>query len=129
MCVRFSPDVVDAKLGSPAGVHHLSTSHNKIRPGIHPGPKIRNGDMLSVELASLTRTIADGIARRGFFLLMDERVSLLCGDNADPAELARAARFAALHGWEVECAEGKLLFCASRNAGRCMRDTMHLATN
>jgi hypothetical protein len=85
--------------------------------------------MLSVELASLTHTIADGIARRGFFLLMDERIALLCGDNANPAALASAVRFAASHGWEVECAEGKLLFRAIRNGGGDrMQDTLHLAT-
>jgi len=74
--------------------------------------------MNSVELASLTRTIAGSIARRGFFLLMDGRLALVCGAKPGPAALDRATRFAARHEWEVRWQNGMLLFCASHKSRR-----------
>lgn len=95
--------------------------------GIQRVWNFRNDVVHSSELAWLTRTIGDGIARRGFFLLMDDRAALLCRDHADPAALKRVTRFAARHSWHARCVDGLLLFAASEKIARGMEDTIRSA--
>ena len=62
--------------------------------------------MVADELATLSETIAESIAVRGIYLLLDERLDLVCGpgtlQNLDsPMVTLKIAEFAAAHGWLV----------------------------
>ena len=54
---------------------------------------------MSTELAALAETIGDEIARHGFFILLDERLQMICGRGPLSAEKVEA--FASAHGWSV----------------------------
>ena len=56
------------------------------------------------QLVELVQTIAKAIETRGFYILIDERLELICGagcaDNPDSPEHAiKVKKFAAKHGW------------------------------
>ena len=58
------------------------------------------------EIENLVDTIQECIAIRGIYLLMDERLDLICGpgtlQNLHSAEvMQKVAEFAAVHGWSV----------------------------
>jgi hypothetical protein len=56
----------------------------------------------------LTRTISEGIARRGFFLLIDERLKLISGKMPDSA--AKINAFATEHGWKARVLHDAVFF-------------------
>jgi hypothetical protein len=60
--------------------------------------------MLASDLLPLAETIEQGISIRGIYLLMDERLDLICGpgtfERLDRPEVTQCiAEFAAIHGW------------------------------
>ena len=60
--------------------------------------------MLPTEVDQLADTIKECIAIRGIYLLMDERLDLICGpgcssDLDKPEVTQKLAEFAAAHGW------------------------------
>jgi len=63
---------------------------------------------MSPELEILKKTIAEGIARRGFFLLMDDRFAFVL--NRRPMSPSDVAQFAARHGWNAELRAGSVYF-------------------
>jgi len=75
--------------------------------------------MVADELATLAETIAESIAIRGIYLLMDERLDLICGpgtlQNLDSANVTqKMAEFAAAHGWLVTRYQSGFVFVADK---------------
>jgi hypothetical protein len=62
----------------------------------------------------LANVIQQGIAHLGFFILMDDRLALIFGDDFDPNDLissrARLDAFAKTHQWRVDIVEGTVTF-------------------
>jgi hypothetical protein len=65
-------------------------------------------------LQSLVSTIENVINARGRYHLMDERLKLICGDEADLSNLlpyeAVLIEFALKHNWRVEVSRGMVTF-------------------
>jgi hypothetical protein len=62
--------------------------------------------MVANELSELVETISESLAVRGIYLLMDERIDLICGsgsvhDTDNPKVMQKIAEFAAAHEWHV----------------------------
>ena len=60
--------------------------------------------MLSTEVERLMEVIANGIAIRGIYALMDQRLDLICGPDSlqnidDPEVRRKITDFATAHGW------------------------------
>ena len=59
-------------------------------------------------LAGLVAAIQGGIANRGFYFLIDERLKLICGPSYNGYDLrpclANIVEFANKHGWQAEIA-------------------------
>ena len=56
------------------------------------------------KLVELLQTIAKAIETRGFYILIDDRLELICGagcaDNPEsPEHASKVRKFAAKHGW------------------------------
>lgn len=71
------------------------------------------------ELMTLARTIEESIAIRGIYLLMDERINLICGpetlQNIDSPEVTqKMTEFAAAHGWLITRYQAGFVFVADR---------------
>ncbi len=66
------------------------------------------------ELEDLVRAIELAIAQRGFYLLMDDRLELICGkgcaDLSDPRHIEMVSNFATLHGWVASIEAGRCIF-------------------
>ena len=63
---------------------------------------------MEARLSALVQTIEQGIRRRGFFVLMDERLALIAG--AQPLALDQITTFAARHGWTAQLAGDRIFF-------------------
>jgi hypothetical protein len=62
---------------------------------------------------NLVEVIREGIARRGFYILLDERAELICGKNGDGdwrRDSARIADFARRHGWAADVDLDTIMF-------------------
>jgi hypothetical protein len=75
-------------------------------------------------LADLVMAIRSGISQRGFYVLLDERLDLICGkgcsqDPADPENVEKITRFAAQYDWSAKIEEHGLTFrsCSPLNRG------------
>ncbi len=69
----------------------------------------------SADLGRLVDVIHQGIAARGVYLLMDERLDLICGPDAlqnreNPEVKQRISNFSARHGWAVTSFRDGFLF-------------------
>ncbi len=65
------------------------------------------------QLSALMDGVDRGMKRRGFFLLMDERIDLICGARFDPYDLAHLAaihRFASKNNWSAVVAGRAVTF-------------------
>lgn len=64
------------------------------------------------ELLVFVTTIRLGIAQRGFYILLDDRIKLICGPNyaTDTADRDTLRHFAATHGWFVEVEAAAVTF-------------------
>jgi hypothetical protein len=64
--------------------------------------------------SDLVDAISDGITRRGFYLLTDDRLSLICGDDYAPNDLTSKRDnlndFAKKHGWSATVHGGSVMF-------------------
>jgi len=72
---------------------------------------------LMSELARLVDTINGGIATRGVYLLMDDRLDLIYGPGAlqkidEPDVIQKIAEFSAAHGWSVAPCQRGFVFSA-----------------
>jgi hypothetical protein len=62
--------------------------------------------MVAANSDNLARAISEGIAIRGIYALVDERLDIICGpgtlDRIDSPDVKRKmSRFATVHGWCV----------------------------
>ncbi|MFL6569214.1 MAG: hypothetical protein ACJ8LI_08590 [Chthoniobacterales bacterium] len=65
------------------------------------------------QLELLVETIRHGISRRGFYILMDDRLALIAGGKA--TQLAALKAFAARYAWSAELLNGAVVFSPSRS--------------
>jgi hypothetical protein len=76
-------------------------------------------DVLADDLLPLTETIEQGISIRGIYLLMDERLDLICGPGAleriDKPEVTQCiTKFAEAHGWLVTRYQAGFVFVVDK---------------
>ena len=79
--------------------------------GFSPKP----ANVLPEEIANVAETIKEGISIRGIYLLMYERLDLICGPGTiqninDPEVTPKIAEFAAAHGWSFTRHEAGFVF-------------------
>jgi hypothetical protein len=65
------------------------------------------------QLQLLVETIKQGIARRGFYILMDDRLSLIGGEQ--PVQLAVLSAFAKQHAWSAQIVDRAIVFWPCEN--------------
>ena len=80
--------------------------------------------MVASEIEQLAETIKECIAIRGIYLLMDERLDLICGpetlENIDsPQVTQKMAEFAARYGWSITRYQGGFVFCTDSAIRQC----------
>lgn len=71
--------------------------------------------MLAPGLGNVAETISEGIAIRGIYLLMDERLDLICGPGTlqrldNPEVTQKIAQFATDNGWLLTRHQAGFLF-------------------
>jgi hypothetical protein len=71
--------------------------------------------MPASELERLVDVIDSGINTRGIYLLMDERIDLICGPDAlrhvdKPEVTEKISDFSTQHGWSVTRSQAGFLF-------------------
>jgi len=74
--------------------------------------------MVASEIEQLAETMKECIAIRGIYLLMDERLDLICGSGCSedldkPEVTQKMAEFAAAHGWSVTRYQSGFVFWPS----------------
>ncbi len=62
-------------------------------------------------IKNLVAVIREGIDRRGFYILLDDRAKLICGEGDDlRLHAERIARFAKKNGWESDIETDTITF-------------------
>lgn len=80
--------------------------------------EVRSGTLglvMEPDLANLLRAITSGITQRGFYVLFDDRLDLICGkgcskDPADPTNAEKIRQFATQNNWAAKVEEHGLTF-------------------